>query len=81
MKQKKLVTDVGIDWVPEIYRGPMSAEYLKEVVEQPSRIADNLCEGVVIRTPVETTHDEIGRTILKLISRKYLLRKKGTEYH
>ena len=38
-------------------------------------------EGIVVQPVKETTHPEIGRVVLKLISDRYLLRSGGTELH
>jgi len=78
---KKLVTDVGIKWVPELYKGQLDTELLKTIIEQKSTLADNICEGTVIRPLKERFNAEVGRVVLKLISQNYLLRKGGSEHH
>lgn len=78
---KKMVTDVGIKWVPELFKGPIDIEHVKTLIEGQSTLAANICEGTVIKPLQERFNAEVGRVILKLISQNYLLRKGGSEHH
>lgn len=78
---KKMAEDVGLRWMPELYKGPLNSELVKKLVEEDSKLGPNLCEGAVIRPLKERFNAEIGRVVLKLISQRYLLRKGGTEHH
>ena len=79
----ELCEELGLPMVPEVYRG----EYIPEVVEGfadgESTVPNskNIREGVVIKPLMERYNPETGRTILKLVSEAYLLRKGGTEFH
>jgi RNA ligase (TIGR02306 family) len=70
-----LAKQVGIDWVPTLYRGPWSAS-LNELCEGKSTIADNVREGFVVKPTRERWNDHVGRVILKRHGEGYLLRKK-----
>lgn len=76
----EFIASVGLDAVPHLYTGPWSPDLI-ELAEGKSTIASNIREGFVIRPEKERWSDEVGRVILKIIGRGYLLRKKGTEYH
>jgi RNA ligase (TIGR02306 family) len=64
---------------PVIYQGPYQPELIDEWAEGESLIpgAAHLREGCVIRPLVEQYQDEIGRLILKVVSRRYLERSKN----
>ncbi len=70
--------------VPLVYRGPYSAEVIREHTSGQTTVcdADQIREGVVIR-PVKERRSEVvnGRLVLKSISDDYVLRKGGTEHH
>lgn len=71
-----------IEMVPEVVSGVWS-EVKSEAFSHAggrSTLADNVCEGIVIRPEVERHDEEVGRVIFKLISDDYLLRKGGTEH-
>lgn len=74
---------LSIPVVPELYRGPFSANVMKNYAVGDTVIGKgfNIREGIVIRTVPERRDAKMGRVILKSISEKYLLRKKGTEYN
>jgi len=68
--------------VPVLYQGPYTGfEALAPLAEGKSTLADHIREGFVIKPVEETWNGETGRTIAKLVSESYLLRKGGTEHH
>jgi RNA ligase (TIGR02306 family) len=74
--------ELEIPRVPTLYRGPYSSfEALACLAEGKSTIADHIREGFVIKPVDEHWNNETGRTIAKLVSEAYLLRKGGTEHH
>lgn len=83
-----LCDTLGIPRVPELYRGPYSREIVESFVnpvegQDPlkSTLAGCIREGVVIKPARERWNYETHRTILKLVSEAYLLRKGGSELH
>lgn len=78
---KSLTAAAQLEWVPELYRGPINESLFLEIIEKDSHFANCIREGVVIRPLIEKFNPEVGRVILKLISQRYLLRKGGTEKH
>ena len=71
----KAAEDVGITWVPTLYRGPWTTE-LNSLCEGNSTLADNVREGFVVKPIKERWNETIGRVILKRHGEGYLLRKK-----
>ncbi|KKQ99890.1 MAG: RNA ligase, DRB0094 family [Candidatus Woesebacteria bacterium GW2011_GWB1_39_12] len=73
----------GIPVVPEIYSGPFSFAKMEELAEGNSIVSteEQIREGCVIRPMIESTHPDIGRKILKMISGSYLASQKRTEHH
>ncbi len=68
--------------VPVLYIGSYSWEVVSQFNNADSVLSKNcLMEGVIIQPVGERTDPEIGRVVLKLISDRYLLRKKPTELH
>ena len=68
--------------VPTLYRGPYTGfEALAPLAEGKSTLADHMREGFVIKPTDERWNNETGRTIAKLVSEAYLLRRDGTEHH
>jgi RNA ligase (TIGR02306 family) len=68
--------------VPVLYKGPYTGfGALAPLAEGKSTLADHIREGFVIKPVEETWNGETGRTIAKLVSEGYLLRKGGTEHH
>lgn len=69
---------VGLQWVPILYRGSFYERFTKELAEGDSSIpgAIHLREGVVVRPATERWSQEIGRVQLKLVSNRYLTKKK-----
>jgi len=65
----------GLPTVPQLYRGPWSAELLA-LAEGRSTVsgADNIREGFVVK-PVRERCEHMGRVILKMLGEGYLLRK------
>lgn len=78
----------GIPVVPRITTGIFSFEELVELAQGDTTLEiDHIREGIVIQ-PVEPSHWKMSeqdpnpkRSIFKLISNAYLIRKGGTEYH
>jgi RNA ligase (TIGR02306 family) len=79
-----LTAAAGIDWVPLLYRGPLSGTALQATSSGPETVSGrqvHLREGVVVRPEIERRHPQLGRVILKSLSPQYLLRKgHATEY-
>ncbi len=71
-----LARQVGIDWVPELFRGPWDPAVINPLCEGASALADNVREGFVVKPLKERWNDEIGRVILKRHGEGFLLRKK-----
>jgi len=65
---------IGLDCVPLLYEGLFDEKLAKDLAEGDSSIpgANHLREGVVIKTQEDKFHPKIGRTILKLVSSRYL---------
>ena len=61
-------------WVPELYRGLLDDSVLKALAEGQSTLpgADNIREGIVIKSIPERSDPYIGRMQMKLVSSKYL---------
>jgi RNA ligase (TIGR02306 family) len=72
---------VGVEFVPEVYRGPFSVEALAAFTNGKTTLADHMREGVVVKPTKERQDFELGRVIFKSVSEAYLLRKGGTEYN
>jgi RNA ligase (TIGR02306 family) len=83
-KAQALAAAAGIDWVPLIYRGPLSSEALAMATSGRETVSGKLAhirEGVVVRPEVERRDSTLGRVILKSVSPDYLVRKgEATEY-
>ncbi len=80
-EMKRTCTVFGFDMVPEIYRGPFSAEIMKQHTDGKETLSGSglhIREGVVIKPVVEREHHELGRVILKSVSGDYLTRKGET---
>jgi RNA ligase (TIGR02306 family) len=74
--------ELEIPRVPTLYRGPYTSfEALAYLAEGKSTLADHIREGFVIKPLQERWNQETGRTIAKLVSEAYMLRKNGTEHH
>lgn len=75
---------VGVQWVPELYRGPFSKAMLDEVITGKETLTGkcvHIREGGVVEPIAPRDAIEMRRVILKAISPDYLLRKgKTTEY-
>ena len=66
-----------VEMVPVLYQGPFDLEKIKEVSNGRSVIpgANNIREGVVVRSAVERRDPALGRVVLKLVSTEYDLSK------
>lgn len=66
--------DLGLDQVPELYRGPWN-ESLTDLCNGQSTLNDShIREGCVIRPEKERWDHKCGRVVLKLVSEAYLLK-------
>lgn len=65
---------VGVEWVPELYRGPW-VEELRSFADGSSTLASHVREGFVVKPLEEIHHGRLGRVILKHVGEGYLLRK------
>jgi RNA ligase (TIGR02306 family) len=75
---------LGLPRVPVLWRGPFDRARIAELTsgsESVSGQSRHIREGVVVRSAVESRHDELGRKQLKSISDAYLFRSGGTEYN
>lgn len=72
----KLLRDLGLVPVPEVYRGPYDPDVVEKLADGKSTIASHFREGIVMR-PTKRP----GRLAMKLVGETYLLRKGGTEKH
>ena len=71
-----LCDKLGLDRVPELYRGPWSKD-LKSLADGQSTLGNHIREGFVVK-PIKERYDPgIGRVIFKMIGEAYLLRKNG----
>lgn len=68
-----LCDKLGLERVPELYRGPWSTD-LKKLAEGQSTFGNHIREGFVVK-PVVERYEHIGRVIFKLVSEQYLLAK------
>lgn len=73
----------GIETVPELYRGKLNHELVRDLTNGMDTITGtNIREGVVIKPlKFQLYNSAIGRIILKSISDNYLNRKNGSEYN
>jgi len=81
---ERAVSELGLERVPVLYRGPFDAEVLRAFTvgrETVSGHGVHVREGVVVRTLRERTFGPGRRALLKSINPAYLLRKGGTEFH
>jgi RNA ligase (TIGR02306 family) len=65
-----------IPTVPVLFVGKFESADVLQLAEGQSTFADNIREGIVVKTLEEKTHPEIGRKTLKYISNAYLLNRK-----
>lgn len=73
-----------INMVPTLYKGPFSHETMLDYTSGTESVSgkhDNIREGIVIKPLEERRDDELGRVVLKSVSERYILRKKGTEFN
>lgn len=73
-----VANNLNLPIVPILYHGPYSPS-IEPLAEGQSTLADNIREGWVVKPTDERWNLETGRTIFKLVSEAYLLRKGGTE--
>jgi RNA ligase (TIGR02306 family) len=75
-----LFKEMGLATVPILFHGPFSNEVLK-LSDGEAFAGGHIREGIVVKSPKEDFHPEIGRKVLKKTSDSFYLRKEGTEYH
>ncbi len=75
-EMEKLVTSLGLETVPVLYRGPWTGKDLWKLAEGKSVLGDNIREGFVVRTATERYEPRFGRAILKFKGEEYMLKKK-----
>jgi RNA ligase (TIGR02306 family) len=82
-KQVEIIADLyKQETVPVLYRGPYSAEVVKEHTNGKTTLgANHIREGVVIVPAEERIVPNLGRLCLKSVSEDYLLRKNATEFN
>lgn len=81
---ERAISELGLERVPVLYRGPFDREVLDEVTSGRETLSGqgvHVREGVVVRTLRERTLGSARRALLKSINPAYLLRKGGTEFH
>lgn len=79
-----LCKELDIPTVPVLYEGPLPEfEKLEQMAEIKSSVVcpEQIGEGIVVKSKVESYSPKCGRLALKLVGQTYLLRKGGTEYH
>lgn len=78
---EQMTESAGLKTVPKLYEGPLVRATV-EALRTGKSTLDNLTmrEGIVIRPMKERYNTETGRTLLKLVSEEYKLRKNGTEH-
>lgn len=71
----------GFETVPVLYRGPFSAEVMREHTDGRTVMdGAHIREGIVM-VPIQERYSlSIGRVCLKSVSANYLTRKEGTEF-
>lgn len=79
-KLKAICNDLQLPLVPPMYEGGWSPD-LVNLADGMSAKGDNIREGIVVKSLMETFDMRIGRKILKFVSEDYLTRKGGTERH
>lgn len=72
-----LAETLGIECVPELYRGPWDVEVCAPLRNGQSTMpgAGHMREGFVVKPMVERWEHRLGRVILKFVGEDYLLRK------
>lgn len=68
-----LCDKLGLERVPELYRGPWS-EDLKSLSEGNSTLGKHIREGFVVK-PVIERYEHCGRVMFKMVGESYLLQK------
>ena len=63
----------NLEMVPVLYRGPWKVELL-ELADGESFCSAHIREGFVISLAEEVFHPEVGRVILKVVGKKFLLK-------
>lgn len=78
-----LFEDLGLPYVPVLYRGPFSQTVLEQFTNGKETVSGkqfNVREGIVIN-PIRERREKFGRVVLKSVSADYLTRKGGTEFN
>ena len=63
-----------LQWVPEVYRGPLDFDAMMKLATGDSKIGgvNHMMEGVVIRPVIERYESGFGRVFCKVVSPRYL---------
>lgn len=78
---KEMVEAMGLTMVPVLYTGPLVRDVVESMRTGKSVLdGGTIREGLVIRPIQERWNQETGRTLFKIVSEEYKLRKKGTEH-
>lgn len=78
---RTILETLGLDPVPELYRGPLTPEVLELRTGQSVLDPATIREGIVIRPVQERAARNLGRVVLKYVSEDYKCRVGGTERH
>lgn len=80
----RIVKDLNLRAVPEIYRGPYHNEIINSYTSGKELVSGKMLhirEGIVIK-PVKNRYNYRGnRVVMKSVSEEYLMRKNGSELH
>lgn len=70
---KQAVLSLGLEWVPELYRGPWDKDKALALAEGKTTLGGkHIREGCVVKPVKEVTHLKLGRLILKVVGQSYL---------
>ncbi len=72
----QIVSLLGLELAPVLYRGPWTGKDLWVHAEGKSSIGENIREGFVVRPALERVDPRYGRVILKHKGEEYMLKKK-----
>jgi hypothetical protein len=70
---KPAVLSLGLEWVPELYRGPWDKDKALALAEGKTTLGGkHIREGCVVKPVRESTHPKLGRLTLKVVGQGYL---------
>lgn len=73
---EKIITSLGLDMVPVLYRGPWKGKEQWVLAEGESVLGGNVREGFVVQPVKDRLHPKYGRVKSKLKGEAYMLKKK-----